>query len=102
MRRRPPRRADAPMPSREEARLVARRLHALRGGAEIVRKAAARELAKRHPLDANELISDILQLAREHDEAARCVLAAFVQALELEKEQIPHADELERLAAIQS
>jgi hypothetical protein len=90
------------MPAREDAKAVARRLHALCGGGGVIRKAAARELAKRHPLDANELIADLLGLARRGDVPASCVLAAFVQALDQEAEQIPHVEELRRLAAIQS
>lgn len=90
------------MASREEAKRVARRLHGLAGGADLVRKAAARELARRDPIDANELVGELLVLARAGDEPASCVLRAVVQALEFEAEQIPHARELARLAAVQS
>lgn len=68
----------------------------------MIRKAAARELARRHPLDANELIAELIGLARELDEPARCVLAPFLHALREEAATIPHAPELRRLAAIQS
>lgn len=90
------------MASREEARRVARRLHGLAGGMEIIRKAAARELARRDPIDANELVFELLNLSRQGDEPASCVLRAVVQALDFEAEQIPHAQELARLAAVQS
>ena len=90
------------MPSREEARLVVRKLHALSGGAEIVRKAAARELARRDPLDGNELLHHVLLLAREGWAPATCVLSAFVKALDLESEHIPYADSLRRMAEVQS
>jgi len=90
------------MASRDEARRVSRRLHRLAGGLDVVRKAAARELAKRDPVDANELVGELLSLARAGDEPASCVLRSFVQALEFEAEQIPHAQELARLAAVQS
>ncbi len=90
------------MASREEARGVARRLHGLGGGQELVRKAAARELARRDPVDANELVGELVALARAGDEPSTCVLRAFVQALEFETDQIPHAQQLARLAAVQS
>ena len=90
------------MPSREEAKIVVRRLHALSGSAEIVRKAAARELAKRDPLDANELLHHVIFLARASWEPATCVLSAFVAALGLEAAQIPYADSLRRMAEVQS
>jgi hypothetical protein len=90
------------MPSRDEAKVVVRRLHALSGSAEIVRKAAARELAKRDPLDANELLHHVILLARASWEPATCVLSAFVSALGLEAAQIPYADSLRRMAEVQS
>lgn len=90
------------MPNREEAQDVARKLHALAGDPQILRKAAARDLAARHPVDANELIDHLLGLAREGWEPAGCVLGAFMAALDLEAASIPHADALKRLANIQS
>jgi hypothetical protein len=90
------------MPSREEAKTVVRRLHALSGGAEIVRKAAARELARRDPLDANELLHHVIFLARDAWEPATCVLSAFVSALGQEAASIPYADSLRRMAEVQS
>lgn len=90
------------MPSREEAKTVVRRLHALSGSAEIVRKAAARELARRDPLDANELLNQVIFLAREPWEPATCVLSAFVAALGQEAASIPYADSMRRMAEVQS
>ena len=52
----PSRREGCAMPTPEQARNLALRLHGLSGSAEILRKAAARELARYDPLDANELI----------------------------------------------
>jgi hypothetical protein len=89
------------MPSREEARSIVRRLHALSGGAELVRKASARELARRDPLDANELLHHIIQLARGGWEPATCVLSAFVAALSQESARLPHADSMRRMAEVQ-
>ena len=50
--------------NREEAQGIARKLHALGGGVEVIRKAAARELARHDPLEATELIHHLLTLMR--------------------------------------
>ena len=89
------------MPSRENAKAVAKKLHALAGGVELTRKAAAREIARLDPTDATELIHHLLLLAREGWEPATCVLAYFVSALGLEASQIPYAASLKRLAMLQ-
>lgn len=89
------------MPDRNEAQEVAKRLHALVGGAEVTRKAAARELAKRDPTDATELINHLLVLARGGWEPASCVLNAFTAALTQEAASIPYAHALKRLAELQ-
>ncbi len=89
------------MPSTEEALLVARRLHALAGGADVVRKAAARELARLDPTDATDLIHQLLLLSREGLEPARCALSAMVAALDREASAIPYASALKRLARLQ-
>lgn len=88
--------------TREEAQAIARRLHALSGNADILRKAAARELARHDPLEGNELISHLLALSGEGWGPASGVLSSFVAALGTEAEQIPYADSLRRLARIQS
>jgi hypothetical protein len=90
------------MPTQDHARNLALRLHGLSGGAEILRKAAAREIARYDPLDANELISHLISLARSGWEPATHVLSAFVAALAMEAGQIPYADALRRLAQVQS
>jgi len=90
------------MPSREDAKTVIRRLHALSGSTEIVRKAAARELARWDPLDSNELLHHILLLARGGWEPATCVLSAVVAALGQEAASIPYADSMRRMAEVQS
>ncbi|MBM7114095.1 hypothetical protein [Archangium primigenium] len=90
------------MPSREEAKSVVRRLHALSGSPEIVRKAAARELARWDPLDTNELLHHILLLARGGWEPATCVLGSVVAALGLEAASLPYADSMRRMAEVQS
>ena len=85
----------------DEARDVVRRLHALGGGPEVVRKAAARLLGRLAPTDATELLRAMMRLAREGWEPATCVLPAFTRALDMEAEQIPYATALRRVAALQ-
>jgi len=90
------------MSTLEEARNVARFIHALSGGAEVRRKAAARELARRDPLDTNELVGELISLSRQGWGPATCVLSDFMAALAQEGEHIPHVDALRRLAHVQS
>jgi hypothetical protein len=90
------------MPTLDEARTVARFLHALSGGPEVRRKAAARELARRDPLDTNELVGSLISLARQGWAPATCVLSDFMAALEQEAASIPHVEALRRLAHVQS
>jgi hypothetical protein len=90
------------MPTREQARNLVLRLHGLGGGSGILRKAAARELARLDPLDANELVGHLISLARSGWEPATHVLSAFVTALAMEASHIPYADALRRLAQVQS
>jgi hypothetical protein len=85
----------------DEARQVVRRLHALAGGPDLVRKAAARELAKMEPADATELLRQLMRLARQGWEPATCVLPAFTRALDLDAAQIPYASALRRIASVQ-
>ncbi|MCP3164477.1 hypothetical protein [Myxococcus qinghaiensis] len=90
------------MPSLDDARNVARFLHALGGGAEVRRKAAARELSRGDPFDANELVGHLISLSRQGWEPATCVLSDFLAALAQEAEHIPHVTELRRLAHVQA
>lgn len=85
----------------EGARSFARRLSCLSGGAELVRKAVARELAAMHPADAMQLIADLLVLSRTGDPQAGTVMAAVSQALALEADVLPDPEALKRLASIQ-
>lgn len=88
--------------TREEAQLIARKLHALGGGTDVVRKAAARELARHDPLDANEFLHHLIALSHEGWGPASCVLGSVMAALGTEASQIPYADSLPRLAHVQS
>jgi len=90
------------MSDRDEAFALARRLHAFASNEEIMRKAAARELALRHPVDATELISQLIALGAHGDEPARCAVRAITQALLFEAGNLPHAAELRRIAETQS
>lgn len=84
-----------------DARDVVRRLHALAGGPDVVRKAAARLLARLSPTDATDLLQQLISLAREGWEPATCVLPAFTRALDMEAQSIPYASALRRVAALQ-
>lgn len=89
------------MSADDDAEQVVRRLHALGGGPEVVRKAAARLLGRLPPTDATELLRKLIQLSRAGWEAATCVLPAFTRALDMEAAQIPHATALRKVAALQ-
>lgn len=90
------------MPHRAEALALAKKLHAFAYSMEIMRKAAARELAARHPVDATELIQHLLELSAQGHEPARCALQAITAALALEAGSLPAAAELRRMAETQS
>lgn len=90
------------MSSREEAQNLARRLHVLAGGPEILRKAAARELG-RHPADeAVRLVHALQALSREGWEPATRVLSASLAALGLEPHSLPAAALLQQSAEAQA
>jgi hypothetical protein len=88
------------MPSREHARQTVLQLRALTGGDDITRLAAARILGRLSPIDATELLHELIALAREGFEPARSGLAAFTRALEREAAQIPYAGRLRRIAGL--
>jgi len=88
------------MPTRVEVERLARKLHSLAGGANVRRKAAARELASRDPLEATELLHHLLRLSREGSEACRCMLTSFLSALEREPIDVP-GGVLRRIANLQ-
>lgn len=90
------------MSDRAEALALAKKLHAFAWSAEIMRKAAARELASRHPVDATELLQHLLELNAEGHEPARCALQAVSAALSLEAAALPEAAALRRMAETQS
>ncbi|MBF5044710.1 hypothetical protein FGE12_20080 [Aggregicoccus sp. 17bor-14] len=90
------------MSTLEEAKNLARRLHAYGGGPEVVRKAAARELARRPPDEAVQLVHALQLLAREGWEPATCVLGAAMAALGQETESLPAPEVLEQSAGAQA
>jgi len=89
------------MDPREQARTLARRLQALGGGAEVVRRAAARELSVLHPGEATELLRQLMRLSREGAPDAAAGLQAVLSALQLDADAIPFAPQLLRLARLQ-
>src|SRR4051794_32263947 len=88
------------MPTQHEALEIARRLHVLAGGADVVRKAAARELSRLEPVDATELMHHLIALARAGTEPVRGILSAFVSALSFEAANIRYAPVLKRLSEL--
>jgi hypothetical protein len=88
------------MPSREDAQETVLHLRSLGGGPDVARLAAARLLARLPPIDATELLQEIITLAREGWEPARGVLPSFTRALDMEAAQIPYASALRRIAAL--
>ena len=89
------------MPTLAEAQAVVRSIHALAGGPDVRRKAAARALARVHATEATELLQHFIDLTRAGWEPARCVMGSVVAALAHEAEEIPHAAALRRLAGVQ-
>ncbi|MBM4378912.1 MAG: hypothetical protein FJ086_06355 [Deltaproteobacteria bacterium] len=89
------------MDPRDQARALARRLQALGGGAEVVRRAAARELAALHPGEATELLRQLMAISREGLPDAAAGLQAVLAALQLDGDVIPFAPQLLRLARLQ-
>jgi hypothetical protein len=88
------------MPSREDARETVLHLRSLAGGDDVTRLAAARLLARLSPIDATELLHEVISLAHDGFEPARASLSAFTRALEREAAQIPYAPQLRRIAAL--
>lgn len=88
------------MPSRDDARATVMHLDSLSGGDDVTRLAAARLLSRLSPMDATELLQQVISLLREGFEPARVGLAAFTRALEREAAQIPYAPQLRRIAAM--
>ncbi|MBL8957183.1 MAG: hypothetical protein JNK82_40795 [Myxococcaceae bacterium] len=88
------------MPSQEDARQTALHLSSLAGGDDVTRLAAARLLSRLSPIDATELLHEIIGLVHEGFAPARVSLAAFTRALEREASQIPYAPQLRRIAHI--
>jgi hypothetical protein len=66
----------------EDGASFVQRMHALAGGAEVRKRAAARALLALPPLEAARLLEELLVLERTGDEAAACVLGTTLAALE--------------------
>lgn len=89
------------MATLEDAQQLVRSIHALAGGPEVRRKAAARALGRVHAIEATQMLHHLLELSRSGWEPARSVLGAVVGALAHEAQDIPHAPALRRLAGVQ-
>ena len=81
-------------------RLIIRRLDALGGGHEVLRRAAARTLGELDPPRATELLSTVMRLSVDRWEPAMRVLPAFMRALEDDADLIPHLASLRQVAAL--
>jgi hypothetical protein len=88
------------MSTRQDALNAVQRLTVLGGGPIVVRMAAARMLASLSPLDAIELLQEVISLSRAGVEPARISLSAMTQALEREASSIPFAGQLRRVAML--
>jgi hypothetical protein len=66
----------------EDGASFVQRMHALSGGTEVRKRAAARALRALPPEDAARLLEEVLALERTGDEAAACVLGTTLAALE--------------------
>ncbi len=86
------------MPSQDDARQTALHLSSLAGGDDVTRLAAARMLSRLSPIDATELLHELIGLVYAGYEPARVSLSAFTRALDREASQIPYAPQLRRIA----
>ncbi len=84
----------------DAARATVRRLDALGGGHEVLRRAAARALGELDPPGATELLTSVMRWSVERWEPAMRVLPAFMRALEEDGDVIPHLAQLRQVAAL--
>jgi len=82
------------------ARELIRRLDALGGGHEVLRRAAARALGEADPPRATLLLQGVMRLSVQRWEPAMRVLPAFLRALEEDADAIPHLATLRQVAAL--
>ncbi len=85
---------------RDAVRLIIRRLDALAGGHEVLRRAAARALGELDPPQATELLSAVMRLSIERWEPAMRVLPGFMRALEEDADLLPNLATLRQVAAL--
>ncbi len=79
---------------------VIARLDALGGGHEVLRRAAARALGELDAPGATELLAQVMRLAVARHAPAMRVLPAFLQALALDGDVIPHLEQLRQVATL--
>jgi hypothetical protein len=87
-------------PEQDEVRRIVQRLDALGGGHEVLRRAAARTLGDLDPPRATDLLSTVMRLSVERWPPAMRVLPALMQALERDRDLIPHAETLRQVASL--
>jgi hypothetical protein len=69
-------------PKHMDGHSFVKRMHAVAGGQEVRKRAVVRALSDLAPEEAARLLGDVLWLERSGDEAAACVLAATMAALQ--------------------
>jgi hypothetical protein len=84
----------------EDVRRIVLSLASLSGGTAMIAKKAARLLLQRSPTEANELISSVIELARQHWLPALVVLPSFMRALDVDGALHPYLPVLKRVAAL--
>ncbi len=84
----------------DDARALVRRLDALGGGHEVLRRAAARTLGTLDPPRATELLSSLMRWSFERWAPAMRVLPAFMRALDEDGDVIPHLAQLRQVAML--
>ncbi len=85
----------------ERNKAIIERLLALHQDPDVLRKAAARTLARLPPVESTQLLESVIQISREGWEPAIRVLPAFLGALWMEAVEIPYVETLRRVAALQ-
>lgn len=84
----------------DEAEGIVRRLNALGGGHEVLRRSAARVLGDLPETNATELLAQVMRMAQARWEPALRVLPALLRALEQDADLIPHVARLRQVAAL--
>ncbi|PZR08252.1 MAG: hypothetical protein DI536_25450 [Archangium gephyra] len=84
----------------DEARAIVRRLDALGGGHEVLRRAAARVLGELDAPQATALLTSVMRWSVERWAPAMRVLQSFMRALDEDGDVIPHLAQLRQVAIL--